>query len=216
MAEWPVQWRWEGTSGHPRRITDTLVQTLEEEGFAVGLADVPVKWGPVGSVGEFDGAIVARRRQSSAEAVRRKWFAAAVGVVLVPVVVGIFMVRYALDGRRLHVAVDWRGEAYSATARADKGGFGAERAGIISDVRVTLRAAVFDANHMAKDLSDLQPTLDRVQWRLSEMLPTLTMPAGAPPGPGEADTVEGAFTPAAPRLEDAAQPPALDEGRKDA
>ena len=216
MAEWPVQWRWEGTSGHPRRITDTLVQALQDEGFAADLADVPVKWGPVGSVGEFDGALVARRRQSSADAVRRKWFAAAMGVVLAPVVVGIFMVKYALDGRRLHVALDWRGEAYPATARADKGGFGAERAGIISDVRVTLRAAVFDANRMVKDFSDLQPALDRVQWRLSETLPTLTMPAGAPPGPGEADTVEGAFTPAAPQLEEGAQPPALDEGRKDA
>lgn len=216
MAEWPVQWRWEGTSGHPRRITDALVQTLEDEGFAVGLADAPVKWGPVGNVGEFDGALVARRRQSSTEAVRRKWFAAAMGVVLIPVVVGAFMVKYALDGRRLHVALDWRGEAYPATARADKGGIGAERAGIISDVRVTLRAAVFDANRRVKDQAELQPVLDRVQWRLSETLPTLTMPAGAPAAPGEAGTVEGAFTPAAPPLEDAAQPPALDEGRKDA
>ena len=217
MAEWPVQWRWEGTSGHPRRITDTLVQALEDEGFTVDLADVPVKWGPVGSVGEFDGALVARRRQSSAEAVRRKWFAAAVGVVLVPVVVGIFMVRYALDGRRLHLALDWRGEAYPATARADKGGFGAERAGIISDVRVTLRAAVFDANRMARDLSDLHSALDRVQWRLSEDAAHPHHARRSAAGSGGCRTQSRGPSPPLPRsLKDAARPPALDEGRKDA
>ena len=217
MAEWPVEWRWEGTSGHPRRITDNFVQALEDEGFTVDLADVPVTQGPLGNVGEFEGAIVARWRQPSLSALRRKWFAAAVGVVLLPLIVGVFIIKYALDGRRHLVAIDWRGEAYPTTARAGQVNFGAERTGIVSDVRVTLRGAILDANKMVRDLSDLQPALNRLQWKLSQSLSTLTMPApmapGASPGGG---LVDGAFTPAAPPLEGGAPPPALDEGRTDA
>ena len=166
MSEWPVEWRWEGTSGHPRRITDNFVQALEDEGFTVDLADVPVTQGPLGNVGEFEGAIVARWKQPSLSALRRKWFAAAVGVVLLPVIVGIFIIKYALDGRRHLVAIDWRGEAYPTTARAGQANFGAERTGIVSDVRVTLRGAIMDANKMVRDLSDLQPALNRLQWEV--------------------------------------------------
>ena len=217
MAEWPVEWRWEGTSGHPRRITDNFVQALEDEGFTVDLADVPVTQGPLGNVGEFEGAIVARWRQSSLSALRRKWFAAAVGVVLLPVIVGFFIIKYALDGRRHLVAIDWRGEAYPTTARAGQVNFGAERTGIVTDVRVTLRGAILDAHKSVRDLSELQPAMNRLQWKLSQSLTNLTMPTPMAPGmsPGGA-TVDGGFTPAAPPLEGTAPPPALDEGRTDA
>lgn len=215
MAAWPVQWRWEGTSGHPRRMTDVFVRTLEDQGFTVELADVPLSWGPVRNVGEFEGALIARWRQSSGEALRRKWAAAAIGVVLAPVIVGVFIIKYALEGRKHQMGLEWRGESYPATARADHGGFGAERTGIISDVRVTLRGAISDANRPATDISDLQPALDRVQWALSETLPTLTMPAGVTTHDASG-AVEGAFTPASPSLEGTEQPPSLGEGRTDA
>ena len=217
MAEGPVHWRWEGTSGHPRRITDTFAQTLQDEGFAVDLADVPVAMGPVGNVGEFQGALVARWRQPALSALRRKWFAAAVGLVLVPVIVGIFMLKYALDGRRHVVALDWRGEAYPTTARAGQVNFGAERTGIVSDVRVTMRGAILDAGRVAGSHAELEPTLDRVQWKLSHVLTNLTMPTPMAPGASpDGGAVDGAFTPAPQQLEGAPQPPALDEGRKDA
>ncbi len=217
MAEWPVEWRWEGTSGHPRRISDNFVQALQDEGFTVDLADVPVTQGPLGNVGEFEGAIVARWRQPSLSALRRKWFAAAVGVVLVPLIVGLFIIKYSLDGRRHLVAIDWRGEAYPTTARAGQANFGAERTGIVTDVRVTLRGAILDAHKSVRDLSELQPVMNRLQWKLSQSLTNLTMPTPMAPGmsPGGA-TVDGGFTPAAPPLEGTAPPPALDEGRTDA
>ncbi len=214
MAEWPVQWRWEGTSGHPRRITDNFMQALEDEGFTVDLADVPITQGPVGNVGEFEGALVARWKQPSLSALKRKWFAAAVGLVLAPIIVGIFMIKYALEGRRHVVGLDWRGEAYSTTARAGQVNFGAERTGIVTDVRVTMRGAVLDAGRRVNDLTNLQPKLDRMQFKLSHSLTNLTMPTPMAPGAGpDGGTVDGAFTPAPPQLEDAVPPPALDEGR---
>ena len=201
----------------PRRITDNFVQALQDEGFTVDLADVPVTQGPLGNVGEFEGAIVARWKRPSLSALRRKWLAAAVGVVLLPVIVGFFIIKYAMDGRRHLVAIDWRGEAYPTTARAGQVNFGAERTGIVSDVRVTLRGAILDANKKVRDLSELQPALNRLQWKLSQSLSNLTMPAPMAPGaPPEGGLVDGAFTPAAPPLEGAAPPPALDEGRTDA
>ena len=216
MAAWPVQWRWEGVSGHPRRMTDVFVRALEDQGFTVDLADVPLSWGQARNVGEFEGAIIARWRQSSGEALRRKWAAAAVGVVLAPVIVGIFMIKYALEGRRHQVGLEWRGESYPATARADKDGFGAERTGIVSDVRVTLRGAISDANRLVRDLSDMQPSLNRIQWALEGILPTLTMPAGTAQPEGAAGAVEEAFTPASPALDATEKPPSLGEGRADA
>ena len=216
MAEWPVRWRWEGTSGHPRRMADNFVQALEDEGFTVDAADVPIAHGPVGNVGEFEGALVARWRQPSLSALKRKWFAAAVGVVLIPVIVGLFMIKYALDGRRHVVGLDWRGEAYPTTARAGQVNFGAERTGIVTDVRVTMRGAVVDAGRMVNDLANLQPKLDRLQWKLQHSLTNLTMPTPMAPGASpDGGTVEGAFAPAPPPLADAAPPPALDEGRRD-
>jgi hypothetical protein len=104
MADWPVQWRWEGTSGHPRRITDNFVQALEDEGFTVELADAPLSPGPLGNVGEFEGAIIARWKRPSLKALRRKWFAATVGVVLAPLIIGLFIIKYALEGSRQNVA----------------------------------------------------------------------------------------------------------------
>ena len=216
MAEWPVQWRWEGTSGHPRRMTDNFVQALEDEGFTVDLADIPIAQGPVGNVGEFEGALVARWKQPSLSALKRKWFAAAVGVVLAPVIVGLFMIKYALEGRRHVVGIDWRGEAYPTTARAGQVNFGAERTGIVTDVRVTMRGAVVDAGRRVNDLANLQPKLDRLQWKLSHSLTNLSMPTPMAPGAGpDGGTVEGAFTPSPQPLEDGAPPPALDEGRTD-
>lgn len=217
MDTWPVQWRWEGTSGHPRRMTDNFVQALEDEGFTVDMADVPIAQGPLGNVGEFEGALIARWRQPALSALRRKWFAAAVGILLLPVIVGIFMIKYSMDGRRHVVALDWRGEAYPTTARAAQVNFGAERTGIVSDVRVTMRGAILDAGRMTSSFAELQPTLNRVQWKLSHTLTNLTMPAPMAPGASpEGATIDGEYTPAPPQLENPGPgTPALDEGRSD-
>lgn len=221
MEGWPVQWRWEGTSGHPRRMTDTFVHAFEAQGFTVDVADVPLSQGPLGNIAEFEGALIARATQSSGGAAKKKWAAAVVGVVLLPLVVGYFVLKYAFEGRKYEVGLEWRGESYSTTARADQGGFGAERAGIVSDVRVTLRGAVFELGKLINDLSDVQPKLNVLQTTLSETLPALSMPTGAQPvqsaiGSEPAmsefpEGLDGEILPA--KIDEPPQPPMLDDGR---
>ena len=181
MADWPVQWRWEGTSGHPRRMADIFVQTFEEQGFTVEVADTPLSQGPLGNVAEFEGALIARANQSRKGAAKKKWAAGVVGIALLPLVVGYFVLKYAFEARKYTVGLEWRGEAYSSTARADQGGFGAERAGIVSDVRVTLRGAVFELGKLINDTSDIQPKLNALEGAFSETLPSLSMPTGVRP-----------------------------------
>ena len=208
MEGWPVQWRWEGASGHPRRMMDTFVQSFEAQGFTVDAADVPLSQGPLGNVAEFEGALIARAVQSRGRAVKKKWVAAVVGVALLPLVIGYFVLKYAFEGRKYQVGLEWRGEAYSTTARADQAGFGAERAGIVSDVRITLRGAVFEVGRLLKDVSDIQPRLNILQDTLSETLPSLSMPTGVRPAPPELG--EGVIP---SEIEEPPKPPELGDGR---
>ena len=99
-------------------------------------------------------------------------------MLLLPLVVGVFLIRFALDGRTSRIALEWRGEAYSTRARADQGGFGAERVGVVSDVRVAMRAAVVEGGQVRKDVAALQPHLDALQIELGGALPSLGRPIG--------------------------------------
>ena len=221
MADWPVQWRWEGTSGHPRRMADIFVQTFEEQGFTVEVADAPLSQGPLGNVAEFEGALIARASQSRKGAAKKKWAAGIVGIALLPLVVGYFVLKYAFEARKYEVGLEWRGEAYSSTARADQGGFGAERAGIVSDVRVTLRGAVFELGKLINDVSDIQPKLTVLEGTFSETLPALSMPTGVRPSQpalGSEQTMpelgQGAEVDVLPpEIEEPPQPPMLGDGR---
>jgi hypothetical protein len=178
QAGWPVRWRWEGASGHPRRMADALARAFEEQGLAVEMAVAPSQPGPLENVAEFEGVLVSRARQPRSEALREKWAAAVLGVLLTPVLVGLFLIRFALDGRRYGVSLEWRGEAYSTRARADQGGFGAERSGVVSEVRLTLRAAAFDGGQLKKGAQGLHPALDALQARLDAALPSLAPSVG--------------------------------------
>ncbi len=176
---WPVRWRWEGTSGHPRRMADSFAQAFEEQGFSVDMADGPMQPGPLENVAEFQGVLVARARQPRSEALRERWAAAVLGALLLPVLVGLFLIRFALDGRRYGISLEWRGEAYSTRARADQGGFGAERSGVVSEVRLTMRVAAFEGAQIKKDIRSLLPTMEALQRRLETALPSLAPAAGA-------------------------------------
>ena len=221
MEGWPVQWRWEGTSGHPRRMVDNFVQTFETQGFTVDVADVPLSQGPLGNVAEFEGALIAHARQSKGGAAKQKWAAGIVGIALLPLVVGYFVLKYAFERRKYEVGLEWRGEAYSTTARADQGGFGAERAGIVSDVRVTMRGAVFELGKLINGVSDIQPKLNVLEGRLLDTLPSLSAPAGIQ----QTQTVLGSTSPMpelgqginednAPfEIDEPPQPPMIGDGR---
>ena len=221
MESWPVQWRWEGTSGHPRRMVDIFVQTFEAQGFTVDVADVPLSQGPLGNVAEFEGALIAHANQSKGGAAKKKWAAGFVGIALLPLVVGYFVLKYAFEGRKYEVGLEWRGEAYSTTAHADKGGFGAERAGVVSDVRVTMRCAVFELGKLINGVSDIQPKLNVLEGTLLDTLPALSAPAVVQ----HSQTVLGSTLPmselgkrndeddAPNEIDETPQPPVLGEGR---
>ena len=177
METWPVQWRWEGTSGHPRRMVDIFVRTFEAHGFTIEVAELQGGNGPLKNVTEFEGVLTGLSSQSKAGAARKKWAAGIVGIALLPLVIGYFVLKYTFHERKYEVGLEWRGEAYSTTARADQGGFSAERAGILSDVRITLRGAVFELGKLIKDVSDIQPKLNTIQATLLDTLPTLSAPS---------------------------------------
>lgn len=225
QESWPVRWRWEGTSGHPRRMADSFAQAFEEQGFSVDMAEGPMQPGPLENVAEFEGVLVARARQARSEALRERWAAAVLGVLLLPVLVGLFLLRFALDGRRNGISLEWRGEAYSTRARADQGGFGAERSGVVSEVRLTMRVAAFEGGQLRKDAPGLQPAVDALQHRLNAALPALapavsserearelgggTPPTGLAPGTGPRELDDG---PATPELEQGPDRPELSDG----
>ena len=78
QAAWSVLWRWEGSSGHPRRMADTFAQALEKLGFSVDIAETPLREGGLENVAEFEGVIIARTHQSrlrpfGRSGLRRSW-----------------------------------------------------------------------------------------------------------------------------------------------
>ena len=136
---WQVFWRWEGTSGHPRRIADKLADILEDQGYAVRVAEGQMRQEPIATVADFEGALIAERRQSVQEALAEHRFYVIVGILLLPLLLGLFFLWSAFQTRRTCFGIHWRGETYLAAARGGSERFSAERSALISDVRLTLR-----------------------------------------------------------------------------
>jgi len=144
----PTIWRWTGTTDHPRQLTDTLRLALEQAGFMV---DVVVEGEPkrevLGEVADFDGSISGVSNENMSSALKRKWPWLALGVLLLPVLVGLLLIRYALRPRTYAVQLSWRGEMYEAAASSERRGESREsesRARIVSDVRLELGAAAIE------------------------------------------------------------------------
>ena len=139
QQDWPVHWRWEGSSGHPRRLVDTLANSFREKGYRVVVAESDMRGGPLPNVGEFEGVLIAERQQSRKQAVSERWLYAVVGLLLIPVLIGFVLLVAAFQPRKFSIGLDWRGEVYTTGARGEIGQWSAERTGVISDVRMTMR-----------------------------------------------------------------------------
>lgn len=135
----PVLWRWEGRSGHPRQLADVLGQVLEDRFYNVETAGNDIQAEALANVGEFQGKIVAKRQGSRWEAFRERWAYALIGLILLPLFVGIFLIIAAFAPRRYYIGLYWRGEVYTASGRVESASWGIERANVISDVRLTIR-----------------------------------------------------------------------------
>lgn len=147
---WAVRWRWEGQSGHPRRLADSVVQMLEERGYQVELSEGEIKGEPLGNVAEFEGAAIGTAWEARSETLRRKWGYLVAGVVLAPLIAGVFLILYALKRRRYQVGLQWRGEMYTAGAQAGAQGMTAQRANVVSEVRIYLRSAAQEGDTEVK------------------------------------------------------------------
>lgn len=80
---WPVLSRWEGKTGHPRRMIDALVGILERYGFMrVGLPGSSVNPSAVRGATDFDGAAIFWKRGTRLQALWERQMVLAVGLLL--------------------------------------------------------------------------------------------------------------------------------------
>ena len=163
---WPVISQWDGKTGHPRRMLDTVVAVLRHHGFAPLLnPESAVRPSGVSNTRDFDGAAIFGRRGTRLQALRARKVALAVWLSLaaglggaaaagVPGDVGVrlavgaaaalFVAIWALialsSPRRYYIGVVWRGETYQAAGRTAASATVREAANVVSDVRLATRA----------------------------------------------------------------------------
>lgn len=218
LQGWPLRWRWEGSTGHPRRMVDALTQQLQELGYSVTVAEGEMRSTPLGNVGEFEGALIARAYQSRKEALKQKWPYALFGVILLPVLIGIPLLRYALDPLRYQIGLSWRGEAYPAGARLEVQQYGMERTTIVSEVRLACHATALEGDEVRPEDVTMQHHAVALKEHIDSALPPLVaprstreaLPEGSDTWPAiEAEDARGRLEP--PDTEGRQLPPPSDE-----
>ena len=166
QQSWPVISQWEGKTGHPRRMLDTVVAILRQHGFAPLLNPEPVvRPSGVSNTSDFDGAAVFGRRGTRLQGLRARkvalivWLLLAVGIgggaaAGVPgdigvrlgvgggafLFVAIWMLIALSTPRRYCIGVVWRGETYQAAGRTAASATVREAANVVSDVRLATHA----------------------------------------------------------------------------
>lgn len=164
---WPVISEWDGKTGHPRRMLDTVVAILRHHGFAPLLSpESAVRPSGVSNTSDFDGAAIFGRRGTRCQALRARKMAAFVALTFaLGVGVGVVVAlsgddpgsRLGIAGgaaaaiaiwtlialsapRRYYVGVVWRGETYQAAGRTAASTTVRQAANVVSDVRLATRA----------------------------------------------------------------------------
>ena len=166
QESWPVISQWDGKTGHPRRMFDTIVAVFQHYGFAPLLSpESAVRPSGVSNTSDFDGAAIFGRRGTRLQALRARkvalivWLFLAVSIggavaVGVPGNLGMrlgvgggavgFMALWVLialsSPRRYYVGVVWRGETYQAAGRTAASATVREAANVVSDVRLATHA----------------------------------------------------------------------------
>ena len=187
--EWTaIKRRWEGSIGHPRRLIASARAVLEDAGYTVR-SDYNDRAAPVRDTSYFEGEITARQEQRLVN----PWLMA-LGVLTLPLVMGYWIIKGAFGWKRSLIQVEFEGESYYVGAREERSvqaesqgrSAYAERAGVVSDVRLTLRAG----SGPAKGGSELKKvttssrspmaafTLE-VADELEALWPQLAVPGGA-------------------------------------
>lgn len=183
QLKWYIHWRWEGVTGHPRHLADTLVETLEDRGYTVSISEGDLRSEPLSNTADFEGIAVALRRQSTLATLKERWKVLTIGAVFPPALylTGDLVFLFAFIGliiwalffrHKYRIGLQWRGEAYSATGYGEIIGGRAERASTISNVRLTLRVG------KGASRGNFEEDLDAVVQQVESMLPRLVPGSG--------------------------------------
>ncbi|MBA7469358.1 hypothetical protein ES707_04625 [subsurface metagenome] len=212
----PVWHRWEASIGYPRRLLTALENLLDDYGYTLPREEERkgLKWEsrPLAGIAEFEGRIEARRDFHQWSVVQliialllglvalillslygtessREWydtqFLTGLAMLIAAILVAVLSRRTLR--RAVHIYIE--GESYEAGAEQEKVTNRAkvERAGVASDVRLTIRAGVgspegdwelkkLTKNKKSREVVELEQDLQRIVQRVEELLPTLELP----------------------------------------
>lgn len=133
--------RWEGKIEHPRQLMSALRAMLEDLGYKTATA-LDERTSPMRDVSYFHGILIGREEQ---ERIRPQLIA--LGIVLVPLLVGFVLLAKANQQVRSLLLIEIEGESYLSRAGGEDSQAGvrgqrravAERTGVVGDVRISLR-----------------------------------------------------------------------------
>lgn len=133
--------RWEGKIEHPRQLMSALRAMLEDLGYKTTAA-LDERTSPMRDVSYFHGMLIGREEQ---ERIRPQWIA--LGILLVPLLVGFIFLARANQQVRSLLLIEIEGESYLSRAGGEDSQAGvrgqrravAERSGVVGDVRISLR-----------------------------------------------------------------------------
>ena len=181
--------RWEGRIAHPRQLLGGLRGFFEDLGFTVA-SEMTDKPGSIRDTAHFEGIVVA-----SSDAHATDGGMLAIGIVTLPLLgLGIPIIRAAKRTQRLLVTIAIEGESYLVAAKGvDSRPFmkantetHAERAGVVGDVRLTVRVAAgspqrgtdYQLAKVSRDEThDTSPTVEAVSKFIEERWPALARQA---------------------------------------
>ncbi len=180
----PNLWRWEGQTGYPRRFISAVENILEDSGFRVH-SDYREDDASLRDSAYYGGSI-----RGIKEISYLSWVTLAIGVLLLPLIVGFWVARAAFKKERAVLDISFNGELYWATARAqtsraDMVGSepSIERSGVLADLRITIKAGAgspegqYQVNSITKrDRWGLESQARSIVEKLEEQLPTLQVP----------------------------------------
>ena len=128
---WRIRKRWDGRVGHPRQVGYLIERELEEHRFRVKAAPFKDQAGSLNGVATFQLRVTAKRDA---------WVFSlpqlVLGIVTLPLLIGIPLIEAAFGGASMGVKVKYEGEEYLAGAKDEA--VRAERAVVIADCRVDL------------------------------------------------------------------------------
>ncbi len=133
-------WSWQGRVGHPRHVGYEIDKILRRRKIRIRSHMFGDKPAVIRDVATFQARLKARRTARDFSR-KQAWIGIGLILTVLPIIVGLWILRGAGRGPVLHVLVTYQGEEYGT--RAKEPTFTpeeTERVGVISDCRLDVRA----------------------------------------------------------------------------